>query len=57
MTKPKFDATLHLESNPQARKTYARPQLLRYGNISEITRSVGNMGSADNGSPPTHKTA
>ena len=57
MTKPKFDATRNRESNPRARKTYARPQLLRYGNISEITRNVGNMGSADNGNPPTHKTA
>lgn len=38
------------------RKVYQSPQLVQYGNVSEITRSVDNMGNGDNGLSPTHKT-
>lgn len=31
----------------QPRKTYASPRLVIYGNITEITRSVGTSGKGD----------
>ena len=37
-------------------KPYAAPRLERYGDVRAITNSVGNMGNADNGTSPMHKT-
>lgn len=34
----------------QSKKKYDHPSLTVYGNIREITRSVGNMGATDGGS-------
>lgn len=46
----KLDASnqLHEQLKTDAvRKSYRSPQLVRYGNISEITRVVDNNGNAD----------
>ena len=44
------------DANP-SKKAYQQPELQVYGDLKEITQSVGNMGTApDGGSPPTHKT-
>ncbi len=37
-------------------KPYSKPSFTIYGNIHELTQSVGNSGSADNGSSPPNKT-
>ena len=37
----------------QTKKDYKSPQLLIYGNISELTQNVNNVGAMDN---PTMKT-
>lgn len=45
------------QENESARKPYQNPELVIYGNISEITRAVDNMGmAADGGSGMTDKT-
>lgn len=31
-------------------KTYCSPQLIEYGNLQQLTQSVGKMGAADGGS-------
>jgi len=38
------------------KKIYESPELRVYGDIRELTLAAGNMGTADNGSPPMHKT-
>ena len=40
-----------------SRKRYVQPQLLTYGNLREITQSVGNMSSSDGGSGSMFKTS
>ena len=47
MTKPKVDVTRSVGESLRARKTYASPQLVMYGNIAQITRSVGKTGADD----------
>jgi len=47
MTKPRVDATRNVGESLQARKAYASPQLVIYGNISQITRNVGMKGNDD----------
>lgn len=42
--------------NQLARKAYRSPELVIYGNISEITMTVDMNGSADGGSGMTSKT-
>jgi hypothetical protein len=49
MTKPKGDATRDVGESPWGRKPYASPQLVMYGNISQVTRSVGMTGQGDGG--------
>jgi hypothetical protein len=49
MTKPKVDATQNMDVSHQAGKTYTSPQLLIYGTITQVTRSVGKTGPADGG--------
>jgi hypothetical protein len=39
-----------------AKKVYQSPELVLYGNISEITRAVGNMGMMDGASSSPDKT-
>ncbi len=39
------------------KKAYQPPQLFIYGNIREITQTVGQHGSIDGGGPPNQKTA
>ena len=41
---------------PPGKKVYWCPQMRVYGDIRELTLAVGNMGTADSGSPPMHKT-
>ena len=41
---------------PGQRRPYQRPRLVRFGHLAEITAMVGNMGGADGGVPPMHKT-
>jgi len=55
MTKPNVEATRNESDGPRARKAYASPRLVMYGNISQITRSVGMMG-ADDGGKGNNKT-
>ena len=50
MTKRDVDVTPTMGEGAQSGKPYASPQLVRYGNISEVTRTVGNKGGADGGS-------
>jgi hypothetical protein len=38
------------------RKTYRQPQLQVYGNLREITQSVGVAGVSDGGGVPPNKT-
>jgi hypothetical protein len=38
------------------RKPYRSPDVIIYGNIREITKTAGNMGNADGGASPMHKT-
>jgi len=38
------------------KKIYESPELRVYGDIRELTLAAGNMGTADNGTPPMHKT-
>ena len=47
MTKPKVDVTGSPGESPRARRAYASPQLVMYGNIAEITRNVGKTGADD----------
>jgi hypothetical protein len=49
MLKSKVDTTKDEGENPRARKAYVSPTLVRYGNISQVTRSVGMMGQDDGG--------
>ncbi len=50
--------TSKMPEKPKAkRRSYRAPTLTRYGDIRDITRSVGNMGNSDGGSPPMHKTS
>lgn len=42
--------------NQSANKAYMRPTLTVYGTIRDLTKAVNNMGGADNGNPPRHKT-
>jgi hypothetical protein len=49
MTKPKVDVTQSVGESLRARKAYASPQLVRYGNVAEITRNVGQTGQMDGG--------
>ena len=35
---------------------YRKPELRKYGQLTQITTAVGNMGIDDAGVPPTHKT-
>lgn len=42
-------ATNNLEKDEQEKKMYQRPELLLYGNISEITKAVDMMGNTDGG--------
>ena len=37
-------------------KPYSMPVLTVYGNVRELTQSVGNSGSADGGGPPNKTT-
>jgi hypothetical protein len=41
-----------------SKKVYTVPILIRYGNITNITKTFGNMGLEDGptGVPPNHKT-
>lgn len=44
-------------SLPKAKQDYSSPKLLTYGNLSELTKSTGNMGSNDGpGTGKNHKT-
>ena len=48
------------QSNNRYKKTakpYKRPTLTVFGNIRELTLNVGNMGLADGGASPMHKTS
>ncbi|MGH9801064.1 MAG: hypothetical protein ACRD82_11920 [Blastocatellia bacterium] len=45
-----------LGEDQSARKTYQSPELVLYGNISEITKTVDMMGAADGGMGMTNKT-
>ena len=56
MTKPKVDVTRSVGESLRARKTYASPQLVMYGNISQITRAVGKNGTADGGGGMNNKS-
>ena len=44
------------EQTERPRTPYAKPKLVHYGNIREITKAVGNKGNADGGSGMTQKT-
>jgi hypothetical protein len=46
----------HSSPTKPVKKPYRSPQLQIYGDLPNITRAVSNMGDADNGNPPTHKT-
>ena len=35
------------------KKTYHRPQLVAYGNITELTQTIGTIGKNDGGSGST----
>lgn len=37
-----------LEQPLKRKKVYRRPNLTRYGDLTEITQSFGNMGNIDN---------
>ena len=49
MTKPKVEITQSVGESARARKAYASPQLVLYGNVAEITRNVGQTGQMDGG--------
>ena len=57
MTKPRVDATRNVGESLQARKTYASPQLVMYGNIAQITRSVGKTGADDGAMGKNNKSS
>ncbi len=38
------------------KRIYKSPELRVYGDIRELTLAAGNMQTADNGTPPMHKT-
>ena len=44
---------MELEDKKLPRKNYSTPRLLIYGNISELTQNVDNLGNMDN---PTMKS-
>jgi hypothetical protein len=46
-------AVTHPESQP---KSYSKPTLTIYGNIHDLTQSVGGTGASDGGPSPTSKT-
>jgi len=56
MTKPRVDPTRNVGDSLQARKTYASPQLVIYGNISQITRNVGMKGNDDGANMGNNKS-
>ncbi len=39
-----------------ARKPYHKPELMVYGDIRELTQTVGNMGAKDGGSGNTSRS-
>jgi len=45
------------QKKESAKKTYHAPQLHVYGNISELTKAVGNMGNLDGGSGSMKRTS
>ena len=41
---------------PKAKKPYSAPKLTRYGNVSEMTKMIGNQGNKDNGTGNSQRT-
>ncbi|MBL8189202.1 MAG: hypothetical protein JNK38_14435 [Acidobacteria bacterium] len=48
--------TNNLKKDEREKKAYQRPELVLYGNISEITQAVDMMGNADGGGGMMTKT-
>lgn len=39
------------------KKPYSPPELVLYGDMTALTKSIGTAGRADGGGPPNNKTA
>jgi hypothetical protein len=39
-----------------AKKPYKTPELTIYGDLRQVTQTVGNMNNSDGGASPMHKT-
>ncbi|MBS1790774.1 MAG: hypothetical protein JST85_23865 [Acidobacteria bacterium] len=46
----------NLKAHEAAKKVYQCPELVLYGNLSEITQAIDMMGMADGGMGMTNKT-
>jgi len=57
MTKRDDDVTPRVGADLRSRKTYASPQLVIYGNISQITKAVGKTGNTDGGAKKDQKNS
>ena len=57
MTKREIDVMPATGETPRPGKPYSSPTLVRYGNISQVTRTVANKSAtADGGMGSTDKT-
>jgi hypothetical protein len=55
---PRKEEIMHSQDKGSAKKPYAAPQVFVYGDIREVTRTVGNKTLiADGGKGSTDKTA
>jgi hypothetical protein len=51
---PEWITRMKLES---AKLPYKKPELTIYGDLRQVTQTAGNMGKADSGMSPMHKTS
>ena len=47
----------HPTEQPPKKSEYVRPELVRYGDLTELTRSLTHSGAMDGGTGQTDKTA